>query len=47
MLKILALGLLIYVIWKIAEGFFTPNKAPKSPKDKNKDDDGFTPFEEV
>ncbi len=50
MIKVLTLGLVIYMVWKIAEGFFGGNKTPKEKppqKDKNTDDEGFTPFEEI
>jgi len=55
MFRIFALGLLIYAVWKLLSGFFTPSKTNHiepnaqnhNPSDRNKDDDGFTPFEEV
>lgn len=50
MFKTFAIGLVIYLFWKIAEGFFSASKVPKEqkpPKPKNQDDDGFTNFEEL
>jgi hypothetical protein len=53
MFRILAIGFVIYVVWKIAEGFFRAPKAqrqerpPAPEKPKNQDRDGFTEFEEV
>ena len=48
--KTLAIGFIIYTVWKIAEGFFRTSKVKKQqepPKPKNQDKDGFTDYEEV
>lgn len=53
MFRILAIGFVIYVVWKIVEGFFSAPKAPRQErkqapeKPKNQDRDGFTEFEEL
>jgi len=51
MVKTLAIGFVIYFVWKVAEGFFSGTK--KSPinkekaRPKNQNRDGFTDYEEV
>lgn len=55
MFRILAFGLLIYAVWKLLSSFFAPNKPSNTDTNsqnpnqtnRNKDDDGFTPYEEV
>ena len=53
MVRILAIGFVIYIVWKIAEGFFRAPKTQRQEREeapakpKNQDRDGFTEFEEV
>ena len=58
MFRILAIGFVIYIVWKVAEGFFSAPKTqkqersqaqekPKNHHDVHRDREGFTEFEEV
>jgi len=56
MFRILAFGLLIYAVWKLLSSLFSPHKpnpndSPTPPNqnqsNRNNDDEGFTPYEEV
>ncbi len=49
MFRVLALGLVIYVVWKVAEGFFggKAERKPRKPVNPYEDKDGFAEYEEV
>lgn len=56
MVKTLAIGLVIYFVWKVAEGFFSGTRnspsnsakeGPKNHSDIHQNRDGFTDYEEV
>lgn len=50
MFRILAIGLVIYLIWKLAEGYFNgPKNPPNSGNNggSKPEKDGFTDYEEL
>jgi len=51
MVKTLAIGFIIYFVWKVAEGFFSGSSKASGKEQqaqpKSQDRDGFTDYEEV